>query len=190
MAVSVTTAVGSVRIHASRRLRVIVNAVAVQITWFAAVLGAARGWWWLGLVSMAILIAWHLLSSAQPLIELRLLLFAGGIGAFGDSVLTASGLMRVASGGADGYLTSAWMIALWIAFATSLTLGLCFLRRWSWWQVAGLGAISAVLSYYGGVRLGAVNLPNGTVLGLVGVGVLWACAMPVLVSQSRRVSNE
>jgi hypothetical protein len=70
-------------------MRKIVNFIAFQIAWFAAVLGAAHGMPWLGVVAVPLALALHLALSPDWRPELLLALVAAVVGFITDSALVA-----------------------------------------------------------------------------------------------------
>lgn len=135
------------------------NFLAFQAFWFVAVLGAARGSPWLGLIAVLPLLAVHafLVPADERRRELAFVVVAGLAGAAVDSVLKAWQVTSYPS------TASAWahpvvppfIAGLWIAFATLPRFSLRWLSA-SPLLAAGLGAVGGPLSYLAGVRIGAV----------------------------------
>lgn len=169
----------------NRTVYAVINTVAVQVTWFAAVLGGAAGYWWPGVVAAALTISAHLLVVSGWRQELLRVLAAGVFGIVLDSLLTLAGLLSINGGLGEGRLSAWWMVALWCAFATSLAAGLRVLTRLPWWVNAGIGAISGAVAYAGGGKLGAVHFAEPWWWGIAGVALAWALALPVMVRQVR-----
>jgi hypothetical protein len=72
-----------------------------------------------------------------------------------------------------------WLVGLWVAFAAVLTSGFDWLRQKVWLSVL-LGGVFGPLSYVGGVRIGALTMPEQTP-AVLGVAILWMIAFPVLL---------
>jgi hypothetical protein len=141
------------------------NFVGFQLVWLACVLW--RDW---GLAVFATVLALHLALVPDRARELRLLVAAGAAGWAAELAMRASGATSFASGAVP-----AWMVALWVNFASTLNWSLDWLRgRFA--LAALLGAVAGPLSYWGGERLGALSVPRPLVVGLV-----WAVATPALV---------
>jgi Protein of unknown function (DUF2878) len=166
------------------RLRVLINFVAFEIGWFAAVLGAAHNHTWMGVLVAILMVVLHLLLSQRPLYELKLLVIVAVIGTLWDSVLAANDFIRYPVGQLLPTMAPVWIISLWALFATTLNVSLVFLRGRP--LLAGLfGAIGAPLSFLGGMRLHALQLPKiGLALLVLACG--WALLMPLLVCLSAR----
>jgi hypothetical protein len=157
------------------KLRVAVNVIAYQCAWFACVLGAAaqRPAW--GLAAAAAVVLWHLHTATTPWDELRLVAVAILTGAIFESLLAASGWVR---------MQPALMVALWAAFATTLNVSLRSLRPHYAWSAA-LAAVCAPLAYYGGSRLGALQWEDER-SALLAIAIGWAVLMPMLMKTAQR----
>lgn len=156
-------------------MSIVINVVAYQLAWFACVLGAAYGHPEIGTFVVAAAVALHLLQSARPLNDLKLMAAAGFLGFVLDSGLASGGIVVFASGVWVDGLAPHWMVALWVAFATTFHLSL----RWVMARpafAALLGAIGGPVAYYAGMRLGALELqPLQVALPIIGAA--WALAM-------------
>jgi Protein of unknown function (DUF2878) len=139
-----------------KNLRVVVNVIAYQCAWFACVLGAAAQRPVLGLAVAVVVVSWHLHTAATPRRELQLLAIAILVGTAFESLLVASGWIRMAPSLLTGSFTPLWMVAVWAAFATTLNVSLRALRP-HYLLAAGLAAIGAPLAYAAGARLGALQ---------------------------------
>lgn len=166
----------------------VVNFVVFQVVYSACVLGAARGWLWLGPVAGAVLLPINLLfvPKGRRLCELRLWAICGALGFTLDSGLLASGLIDFPSiarvmpeAAASGWLVPPWIVTLWIAVGTMLRTTLGWLAERRLLAVA-LGAVGGPLSFWSGSRLGAVELPAGW-LTLGALSLEYALVMPVLL---------
>jgi hypothetical protein len=73
-----------------------------------------------------------------------------------------------------------WMAALWANFAGTLHLCLDWLRG-RYWLASVLGACGGPLAYYGGQRLGAMQLGSNASISLLVIAVEWALVTPALV---------
>ena len=163
----------------------IVNVVLFQLGWFACVLGAANGHAREGALAAALIVALHIARAAQPGREALLAAAAALLGALFESALVQTGWVRFDAGvlleGAAPY----WMVALWALFATTLNESMRMLQTRPW--IAALfGAIGGPLAYYGGARLGALDLVQPVAM-LAALAVGWAIATPLLLSLARRL---
>ena len=163
---------------------VVTNAVLFQVGWFACVLGAANGTPWIGLVTVGAIAAWHLARAQNPASELRLLLLALLAGALFETLLAQTGWLRFEGGLRIAGMAPVWMAVLWANFATTLNVSLRPLRE-RLGLAALLGVIGAPLAYFGGSRLGALELVEA-VPALLAIGADWLFLSPLLFLAARR----
>lgn len=154
--------------------------VGYQAVWFAAVIGAGRGTAWPGVLAAAAFVALHLRHAPRHRLRHRLRLGAAALAAGGvvDGSLASTGLIDYAAQGALPVPT--WILALWVAFAMTLTASLDLLQRRPL-VAASAGAIGAPLAYAGaavGWQAVAFDTPSWPALCLLGAG--WALALPLL----------
>jgi hypothetical protein len=159
-------------------LRKAVNFIAFQTAWFAAVLGAAHGMPWLGVVAVPLALALHLALSPDWRPELLLALAAAGTGLVFDSILVAAGSFSPIPYVFPAPFSSLWMVMLWVNLATTLNVSMGWLRgRYA--LAAVFGAVGGPMAYYSGARFGAMTeLPDAG--GLATIGIAWAIALPLL----------
>jgi hypothetical protein len=151
------------------------NFVAYQLAWFAVILGAAHGHAWAGTAVALLVTVAHLWMRREPR-ELKLIGVAAIMGLVLDSALAATAQVRFASAG-DLPIAPFWMLALWIAFATTLNHSLRWLMRRP--VVAAVaGAVFGPLAYLAGAKLGALTLPSPVVV-LPLLAAAWMAAMTV-----------
>lgn len=168
-------------------MRVIVNLLLYQAGWFACVLSAAGGRPWVGAVTVAFIVAWHLARAARPLPELALIGAAVAAGALFETLLVQSGWVRFETGMLIDGTAPYWMIALWANFATTLNVSLRALRSYPW-LAAAFGALGAPAAYFAGAKLGAMEFTT-VALALAAIGVGWALLSPALFGAARRLDG-
>lgn len=169
-------------------MRKITNFTAFQIAWFAAVLGAAHGMPWIGVVVVPSGLALHLALSPDWTPELLLAMAAAGTGFVFDSILIALGMFSPVAYLFPAPFSSLWMIMLWVNLAATLNVSMAWLRgRYVLGTV--LGAIGGPLAYYSGGKLGAMTrLPDTG--DLIGIGIAWAIALPLLLVVNERLQKQ
>jgi hypothetical protein len=168
------------------------NLVGYQIVWFIAVAGAGRGQAWPAVAAMAVFATWQLAVSQRRRLELRLAAVACGIGAVLDGGLAASGALHYAAaapalpaGGAP-----AWILALWIAFALTVTRSLAWLQGRPLLG-ALLGAAGAPMAYLGAASgWNAVVFEQPAWPALLGLSAGWAVAIPSLSGLAGRWADD
>jgi hypothetical protein len=167
-----------------RAAGLITNFVAFQCGWLACVLGAAHGWPFAGTAAAAAIVAWHVLRALRPAEELKLIVIALAIGVLWDSSLAALGWIDFTSGTLIAGLAPPWILALWALFATTLNVSLEWLKAKTL-MAALLGAIAGPLSYWAGVRLGAIEFV-APLQAMVALAIGWGVMTPLLVAAARR----
>lgn len=166
---------------------VILNLLVFKAAWAAVVLSAAAGTPIYGLIAVAIAVAIHLWRSNSAETEIRLLLVAGVVGLVWETFLVRAGLIGYTTGhwlpGAAPY----WIVAMWILFATTLNVGMRWLR--SSRAIAALaGAIGGPLAFVTGASLGATELLQPVTTHLY-IAIGWAVFLPLLVHLARRLDS-
>jgi hypothetical protein len=123
-----------------------------QLGWFACVLGAAKGFPWMGVLFVLALITVHITRASQPFPELKLIAAVALLGAVWESVLVAVRLLSYPSGILVHGLTPYWLVALWGLFAAQFNTTYTWLK--SRLAVAALlGAIAGPVSFHAGAAL-------------------------------------
>ena len=82
-----------------------------------------------------------------------------------------------------------WLIALWFAFSSTLTLSLSYIGKNKIIAIAA-GAFLMPLNYAIGERLGAVEFAEPYIVSLLSIGVVWMIGLPILFFVSRQNSEE
>jgi len=156
-----------------------------QGAWFACVLGAARGWPWVGVAATALWVAVWARTRERPSTELRFLAIVGVTGMVVDTGLVAAGAFGFPDQARLGGPSPLWMVALWVGFGTTLR-NLAPLVARPWIAMA-VGAIAGPIAYGGGVALGAAHFGADVWSSRALVGAAWAVALPTLVAVERRI---
>jgi Protein of unknown function (DUF2878) len=160
-----------------------------QIVWLSCAIGAGRGLSWPGILSAAILVALHL-ASASPLSRVAMpVLAAGALGCLAETLLATSGLVKYAAPWPSEAFAPVWIIALWLAFGTTLESTRGLLGKIGFVKIALLGLVVGPLSYLAGERLNALMFPKGSWRGYLAVAIVWAIALPALLVVEEYFSN-
>ena len=158
--------------------RNLVNIIAFQAGWFAAVLGAAHGMPWLGLIAVPLVLAVHFILSPHKKAEAYLVVSAGVIGFCVDTVLVFVDLFTPVPYLLPHPFSPPWMVLLWMNFATALNVSLKSLHG-RYLLSSILGAIGGPFAYYSGAKLGAtVTIPVGSDFFVLAMA--WSAAVPAL----------
>lgn len=165
--------------HDPRAVRNLRNFLVFQAGWFACVLGAGNGLWWLGPAVALPALALHLSCTPDPRSESLLLVTATLLGTLADAIQAGLGL--IAFPGAPLHLVwlPLWIPALWLLFATTFNASLLWVLRRPW-LAALLGAAGGPLSYLAGERLAALRMGPDPRLSLAVLAITWAVLMPTL----------
>lgn len=165
--------------------RDLLTVVGFQVVWLACALGAAADLPMLGVAAASLLLVWHLAASPRVAPEVALVLLAGAGGVVGESLLVASGAVAYASPTPRLALAPLWIVALWLAFATTIAPTERMLGRWPLAKAAVFGALLGPLAYVAGARLGALTLPQSGLSGYLPIALVWGIAMPALMAARR-----
>ena len=163
------------------------NVIAYQAVWFACVAGAAHDLPWVGALAAALVVGVHLALVDGWELDLKLIALAALIGFAVDSALASAGLLQFRSGVWIAGWTTYWMVALWIAFATTLRHSLRWLVSRPW-AAACAGALGGPLAYYAGARLNALQLQSFAST-LIAIGILWGAALWTLATVASRLAR-
>lgn len=156
----------------------ITNFILFQLAWFACVMGAANNLPWLGVVVTLAALAWHFFHSQHPKSELLLILAALCIGGLFDQFMLAMSWVNYQAHGWDTGLVPVWILALWMAFASTLNMSLAWMQGRHLIAVL-FGGSGGPLAYFGAENLGAVSLTSST--SFIALGVGWAIITPLLL---------
>lgn len=153
-----------------------VEFLAFQVVWLACVLGAAHGSGWIGVVAAAAFAAAIARASAAPWRALAAACVAGALGSGADAAARAFGWIEYRGAPLAGVWAPAWIVALWVSFAATLSSSLAWLRGRAWLSVP-FAAVGAPLSYTAAARLDAVELGLPRTTAYAGVGASWVVAL-------------
>ncbi|MEG0184116.1 MAG: DUF2878 domain-containing protein [Stenotrophomonas sp.] len=155
-----------------------VNVLGNQLVWLCAVAGAGRGWQWPALLSAALYVGSQLMASPNPRLDLRLLLLAIACAWLVDGSAAVSGGVRYAAAPL-GLAPPPWIMALWAAFAMTLTASMAFLQR-HWLLPLALGLL-APLAYLSAARgFQAVHFTPPSWQGVATLALGWCLALSLL----------
>lgn len=166
--------------------RSIVEYAAFQLVWFVSAFGAARGLNGPGVGAALLLVAAHLYVSRSRVPEAIVVLVSAFVGFAAESLFVAVGVIRHAAVWSSSTLAPVWIVALWMAFATTLGATRRLFGENACLKAAGLGAIFGPAAYLAGDRLGALELSSPIWHGLMVTSAVWALAFPALIAVSAR----
>ena len=167
-----------------------ISLIGYQLVWFAAVIGAARGLAWPGIVGMLVYAAVQLGAARHYAADLSLMATAIVLGLLLDGGLIRTGLASYAAGWPSAAWAPAWILALWATFAMTFTQSLRWLQTRLWLAVP-LGAIGGPLAYLGASRgWHVVSFADPAWRGLLWLGLGWGLATPALAWLAGRWSSD
>lgn len=167
----------------------VLKLIVFQIVWLSCAIGAAHGWPWLGIGSAVALVAWHLTSAPHWRPAAMTVLATGTLGLIAESLLVATGLLRYSSAFPTERFAPAWIVALWLAFGTTLETTRRLLGSHPLAKATLLGLLVGPLSYLAGERLGALAFSETALASCLATATVWAIAYPALLALERRLTE-
>ncbi len=162
------------------------NFILFQLAWFACVAGAAYGMPWLGVSVTLITTGWHLYQSRRAKPEMLLMFAVLLLGASFDQIMLLSELVSYQQHGWSTSLVPVWIVALWLAFASTLNLSLAWLQG-RYLIAVIFGASGGPLAYFGAQNIGAVTLPSST--SYIALSIGWAVITPALLYLAKYINR-
>jgi hypothetical protein len=156
------------------------NMLWMQALWFGAVIGAAKQQLWLAPVLLMGFAFWELRPGRRVYGDFQLMLVAVLIGLILDTTWVRLGWLEFAASWAFSERAPLWILLLWAGLALTLNHSLAWLQS-RLVLAALLGGVSSPLSYLAAARLGAVTIVTESGVWLVGLGLSWAVALPLLL---------
>jgi hypothetical protein len=153
------------------------NFILYNVGWFACVYFAAIGQAWVGVVAVVLVASAHLLSVPAWKKEALTLMLAALIGFAWESMLVWMGVLSYPSAPGVGALAPAWIVALWVNFATTINVSLAWIKK-RWWLASVFGAIGGPLAFAAGAGMGAVQFGD-PVMSLLIIGAGWSILLPL-----------
>jgi Protein of unknown function (DUF2878). len=96
-----------------------------------------------------------------------------------DSIFVYLGWISYPSGHINEYLTTYWIIAMWMSFATTLNSSMAWLKK-SKLLSSFFGFFGGPLTYYGGYKLNAIEFSDFN-SAMIGLAFGWAVIIPLLL---------
>lgn len=160
----------------------LVNFIWFQSIWVIAILWQNQ---YLGL--LAILLVLHLVITANKKAELSLWVIGGSIGIAIDGTLTQLAFFIFPTP-SEWLPIPWWLVIIWLAFLGTLRHSLGYLLTKPRLACA-LGAVFAPISYFAGMRLGAVEFGRHLVTTGIVLAASWAIFMPLLVRLNAEIDK-
>ena len=165
----------------------VINVTAFKLGWLSSVFGGAQQLPWLGPLVVLIAISIHLLRAERPRSEFMLILSAGLMGAFFDSLLVAAGWVSYKSGQFSAFIAPYWIITMWMLFATTLNVSMRWMRGRPL-LASAFGFVGGPLAYIAGHKIGGIQfVDQTTAIAMLAFG--WAVMMPLLMRLGERLDG-
>ncbi|MEM1089407.1 MAG: DUF2878 domain-containing protein [Pseudomonadota bacterium] len=163
-------------------MNVFLNFVAFQICWIACVWGGAHGYWWLGIVAVALFAVWEMTRSHSAAADLKLLSVVLVLGIVVDTMYVQLGLLTFATPVPSEQLAPVWIWAMWVSFALTLNHSMAWLKGKTLLAVV-FGAIGGPFAYWIAASAwdAAFINPDKVLLAYGVIGVAWAALTPALL---------
>jgi Protein of unknown function (DUF2878) len=113
----------------------------------------------------------------------------GSVGFLLESVLVATGALRYGAPWPSELVAPLWIVALWLAFATTISTTHRALGQHPMAAAAALGAVMGPLTYIAGERLGALTLVEPRLTGLSLIALFWGAALPALLAAGQIIDR-
>ncbi len=147
----------------------VVNGIWFQLCWLSAVLLNNVG------LLCALLLLHAVVFVKDDLKQYLALAIVGSIGILVDQSLSYFGVFVFTKP-----LIPLWLMLLWLCFSSTLGYSLSYFRNKPLIS-AVFGAIGGSLSYYAGIRFGAVSTDLSTAQFFIIVGAIWSAMFPLLM---------
>lgn len=158
----------------------ILNALGYQSVWFLTLLGASKGYFWLGFCFSVLFASIMLGFGGKAKADIRIVMIGLVLGIAIDSLFAASGWIEYAMPWSFVSMAPLWIIALWLSFSFTLNHSMSFLRDNT--LVATLfGLLGGPLAYWCADRVFNV-IEYGTDISfvMIGLGLCWALVIPAI----------
>jgi hypothetical protein len=166
-------------------MRIALNVAVFYVGWFVAVWAAAKNWPVEATLASVAVVAIHMLVSQNRRHDWAVIVLAALAGIVVETIMVRSGLAIYKAAGPLDSFAPAWLVGMWMAFATMFNVSLNWMKHRLWLAVL-FAAIGGPLSYYFGMKMGGMTMaePLWATLGII--AVLWAVAFPLLLIYARQ----
>jgi hypothetical protein len=174
-----------------KKFHYLFHSIAYYVAWFSCITLAARGYAWLSsfivIVCVLLQIYWQYKIQHNTHGLWCLLGLVVFISTLIDSALILSGVISFAANPFAPYITSPWMIAIWISFTVILYATLDKLFN----HLTLLGLLSFAgfaLAYAIGAKMGAAFFPYGYKTCFF-IGAIWLILLPFVVYRYKKIMD-
>lgn len=153
-----------------------------QIAWLACALGAGHGSAVPGLLAGLTATALHVALDRERRASWLVPLAAAFIGAVCESIVVGLGWISYSVSTPAIGLAPVWIVALWLAFGTTIAVVRGLISPNALIKSALIGALITPWSYVLGQRMGALVLADPLWPGLLALAIMWGAALPLLIA--------
>jgi hypothetical protein len=158
----------------------LINAALFQCVWFACVIGSAYQLLWPAALSCLALMVWQLHPIRRHTNDFKLLALSVLLALVVDTTWIQIGFMQFTDQRLIAAISPLWIILLWMGFALTINHSLAWLSLHPLLPVA-MGLIGGPLSYYAGLRIGAVEYLRDPLLISACLALAWGLSMVIMV---------
>lgn len=167
------------------------HSIAYYVAWFSCITLAARGYAWLSSLIVIICVFLQIYWQYKIQHKTRGLWYLIGLVVFFstliDSLLICKGVIIFAANPFAPYVTSPWMIAIWISFTVILYATLY--KLFNHLTLLGLLSFSGfALAYAIGAKMGAAFFPYGYKTCFL-IGAIWLILLPFVVYCYKKIMD-
>ena len=166
-------------------MNVFINAMLFNVVWIACVAGSAKGLLWPAALSVGVLATFQLHPKNRHANDLKLVWVSVGLGILVDSLWVQLGWMDFTEKRPFPSFAPAWIVLLWIGFALTVNHSLKWLTAHPALP-ALVGGIAAPITYFAGIKIGAVIYTESVLLVSIGLGVAWTISLTILVEVGKK----
>lgn len=167
--------------------RIVASVLLFNAAWFVCVV--YRMPW--AIIAAAIVAGAHLFFFRPHRSEWRAVLVVALMGIAVDSALTFFEVFKFVetwNSGVDSMLVPPWIMALWVAFGSSINTSMRFFAQNRLLAVIA-GMLAGPSAYFAGYSLGAVTFGYPLITTLLIVSVIWAVLFPLIVNVAGMVGE-
>ena len=171
------------------KLNILINAMLFNGVWIACVAGSAKQLLWPAITSVALLAAYQLHPKNRHPNDLKLVIASIVLGMIVDTIWVKAGYMDFADKRPFNSFAPAWIVVLWVGFALTVNHSLKWLIAHPLLP-ALTGAIAAPITYFAGIKLGAVVYTESVTTVSIGLAIAWAISLTILVQIGQKLPVE
>jgi hypothetical protein len=167
------------------RVRQVVELAGFQFVWLTCALGAASGWNFPGMIAAGVFVGAQLWLQRSRMAMIGTALASGMAGLAAETAAHVAGLVSYSAHWPSDALAPAWMVALWLAFGSTIPTTAALLGAWPLVKAAALGALFGPLAYAAGARLGALQINDPGWVAFLAIACGWGVIFPALIALAR-----